>query len=42
MTGEELSKLKLGDPVIIHNGSGERRRARYMGGGKFFQCQGDL
>jgi hypothetical protein len=32
MTGEELSKLKLGDPVIIHKDSGELRRARYEGG----------
>jgi hypothetical protein len=32
MTGEELSKLKLGDPVIIHRDSGERRPARYMDG----------
>jgi len=31
MTGEERSKLKLGDPVIIHEDSGELRRARYMG-----------
>jgi len=32
LTGEELSKLKLGDPVLIHEDSGEYRRARYMGG----------
>jgi hypothetical protein len=36
MSGEELSKLRLGDPVIIHKDSGERRRARYMGGAKPF------
>jgi hypothetical protein len=32
MTGEELSKLKLGDPVLIHKDSGERRPARYESG----------
>lgn len=32
MTGEELSKLKLRDPVIIHKDSGERRRARFITG----------
>jgi hypothetical protein len=32
MTGEERAKVKLGDPVIIHEDSGEFRRARYMGG----------
>ena len=31
MTGEERSKLKCGDPVIVHEDSGELRRARYMG-----------
>jgi hypothetical protein len=35
MTGEELSRLRLGDPVLIHEDSVERRRARYIGGGKF-------
>ena len=31
MTGEESIRLKLADPVIIHEDSGELRRARYMG-----------
>jgi hypothetical protein len=30
MTGEERSKLKSGDLVIIHEDSGERRLARYV------------
>jgi hypothetical protein len=42
MSGEERLKLRLGDPVLIHGDSGELRRARYMGGTKIFQCQGDL
>jgi hypothetical protein len=32
MTGEELSKLKLRDSVIIHKDSGEPRRARFITG----------
>jgi hypothetical protein len=32
MTGEELSKLKPYDPVIIHKDSGERRPARFLTG----------
>jgi hypothetical protein len=36
MTGEEWSKVRLGDPVIIHEDSGESRPARYMGGVKPF------
>ena len=32
MTGEELSKVKLNDPVRIHDDSGGFRMARYMGG----------
>jgi hypothetical protein len=32
MTGEELSKVKFRDWVLIHEDSGEYRRARYMGG----------
>jgi hypothetical protein len=32
MSGEELSKLKLVDPVLIHEDSGERHPARYDGG----------
>ena len=39
MTGEERLKLRLYDPVIIHEDSGELRRARYMGGGKFFSAK---
>ena len=31
MTDEELSKVKLREPVLIHEDSGELRRARYMG-----------
>ena len=31
MTGEESIRLRLGDPVIVHEDSGELRRARYMG-----------
>jgi hypothetical protein len=30
MTGEELSKVKLRESVIIHEKSGERRRARFL------------
>jgi hypothetical protein len=41
MTGEELSKVKLGDLVLIHEDSGELRRARYNGRRKIFQYQGD-
>jgi hypothetical protein len=36
MSGEELSKLKLYDLVIIHKDSSELRRAQYMGGAKPF------
>jgi len=39
MTGEERLKLRLYDPVIVHEDSGERRRARYMGGRKFFNAK---
>jgi hypothetical protein len=39
MTGEERSKLRLGDPVLIHEDSGELRRARYMGGAKHFSAK---
>jgi hypothetical protein len=39
MTGEEWSKLKSGDLVIIHEDSGERRRARFITGGKFFSAK---
>ena len=31
MTGEESIRLRLGDAVIVHEDSGELRRARYMG-----------
>jgi hypothetical protein len=39
MTGEEQSKLRVGDLVPIHEDSGELWRARYMGGGKFFSAK---
>jgi hypothetical protein len=39
MTGEEWSKLKSGDLVIIHEDSGERRLARFITGGKFFSAK---
>jgi hypothetical protein len=39
MTGEESIRLRLGDPVIVHEDSGELRRARYMGGAKFFSAK---
>jgi hypothetical protein len=32
MTGEELSKLRSGDPVWIYADSGEVRRARFVTG----------
>jgi hypothetical protein len=39
MSGEELSKLNLGDPVLIHEDSGERRRARFITGAKHFSAK---
>jgi hypothetical protein len=42
MTGEEQSKLRVGDLVPIHEDSGELWRARYMGEGKFFSAKGHL
>lgn len=39
MTGEESIRLRLGDPVIVHEDSGERRRARFISFGKFFSAK---
>ena len=39
MSGEELSKLKSGDLVIIHEDSGERRLARFITGAKHFSAK---
>jgi len=39
MTGEERSKLKSGDLVIIHEDSGERCLARFITGAKHFSAR---
>ena len=39
MTPEELGKTKSGDPVIIHQDSGECRPARFVTGAHFFTAK---
>jgi len=39
MTPEEWGKIKSGDPVLIHEDSGECRRARFETGAKHFSAK---